>query len=311
MDLNHTHPYTIGMVARRTHIHPETLRVWERRYELTVPGRSDTGRRLYSEEDITKLSLVKQLTDLGHPVSGLAKLSTQDLRARLFNASAREGTARSQTSVKCRVLFANETLRLRMARDLLLFQDIDIVALPKSGASENNLKFADVLILEFPTVNEQTLVEVQRSMSEYGCATALLMFNFGAKQLIAQLERAGITCFKGSATAEQLHRACLAAFKPVHDKAALKAAGVTSPRFDASQLAMLSGLSSTIACECPNHLAELLVSLSAFEKYSSECANRDDKDAYLHAQLTQSAGMARVILEDSLLRLIEIEGIQI
>jgi DNA-binding transcriptional MerR regulator len=74
MDSALNYPNTIGMVARRTRIHPETLRVWERRYEMIVPARSETGRRLYSEQDILKITLVKQLTELGHPVSGLANL---------------------------------------------------------------------------------------------------------------------------------------------------------------------------------------------------------------------------------------------
>ncbi|NDC10299.1 MAG: MerR family transcriptional regulator [Oxalobacteraceae bacterium] len=67
----------------RKHCASGTLRVWERRYALVVPGRSDTGRRLYSEADIIKISLVKQLTDAGHPVSALAKLSIDALRQRL------------------------------------------------------------------------------------------------------------------------------------------------------------------------------------------------------------------------------------
>ncbi|MBU6291951.1 MAG: MerR family transcriptional regulator, partial [Burkholderiales bacterium] len=34
MEADSKHQYSIGVVARRTHMHPETLRVWERRYEL-------------------------------------------------------------------------------------------------------------------------------------------------------------------------------------------------------------------------------------------------------------------------------------
>jgi len=311
MDLNHKHQYTIGIVARRTHIHQETLRVWERRYGLTVPGRSETGRRLYSEADITKLSLVKQLTDLGHPVSGLAKLSVEDLGARLIASSGHESIYKPVRKVKCRVLFANDALRIRLGRDLLLFQDIDILDQQDAGNLPAHGNRADVLIMDVSTVNEHTFEVVQRSLHAYASDTALLIFNFGTRQAIAQLERAGIHCFKGSATAAQIHTACLAQFKPKQQKGALSSTSVSSPRFDAAQLAKLAAMSSTIACECPNHLAELLVSLFAFEKYSSECVNRNDKDAELHAQLKQSAGLARVILEDSLLRLIEIEGIHI
>jgi hypothetical protein len=58
-------------------------------------------------------------------------------------------------------------------------------------------------------------------------------------------------------------------------------------------------------------LAELITSLCAFEKYSGECANRNDEDARIHAQLEASTARARAILEESLARLIEIEGILI
>ena len=58
-------------------------------------------------------------------------------------------------------------------------------------------------------------------------------------------------------------------------------------------------------------MAELIINLAAFEQYSIECASRNVEDAQLHAQLNQSAAMARGILENSLARLIEIEGIKI
>jgi len=54
MEADHKHQFSIGVVARRTQMHPETLRVWERRYELIVPERTDTGRRLYSESISSK-----------------------------------------------------------------------------------------------------------------------------------------------------------------------------------------------------------------------------------------------------------------
>ena len=100
MELINKHQYAIGVVARRTQTHPETIRVWERRYELIVPGRSETGRRLYSENDIAKLTLVKRLTELGHSVSSLAKLSNDELRDRLNASLASEP---SVTRLHCRL----------------------------------------------------------------------------------------------------------------------------------------------------------------------------------------------------------------
>jgi DNA-binding transcriptional MerR regulator len=133
MELINKHQYAIGVVARRTQTHPETIRVWERRYELIVPGRSETGRRLYSENDIAKLTLVKRLTELGHSVSSLAKLSNDDLRDRLNASLASEPSKYTEQLSKLRVVFANDALRLRLSRDLLIHEDITVVDFPNKN----------------------------------------------------------------------------------------------------------------------------------------------------------------------------------
>ena len=57
--------YRIKRVAHITGINPATLRAWERRYNLIAPGRTDSGYRLYSDDDVAMLSRIKQLTDEG------------------------------------------------------------------------------------------------------------------------------------------------------------------------------------------------------------------------------------------------------
>ena len=64
--------YPIGVVARLTNIHPETLRIWERRYGIVCPDRTGRGSRLYSQDDVRRLALVKALVDAGHPVISLS-----------------------------------------------------------------------------------------------------------------------------------------------------------------------------------------------------------------------------------------------
>ncbi len=125
------HQYAIGVVARRTQTHPETIRVWERRYELIVPGRSESGRRLYSEEDITKLSLVKQLTELGHSVSSLAKLTIDDLRGLISASSGNAYDEQNRRQAKRHIVFMDESLRQRLSRELLMYDDIVIVDYPE------------------------------------------------------------------------------------------------------------------------------------------------------------------------------------
>ena len=311
MDTVQKHQYTIGVVARRTHVQPETLRVWERRYDLIVPGRSETGRRLYSDADIIKLSLVKQLTELGHPVSGLAKLSIDALRDRLNTATASAPNDKTRRLRKCRVMFLDQSFSVSMRRELLLFEDIDVVDHWQASEQSAAVPQADVLIIAAATINEQSLADVRRQLLYTGCSAAVVVFNFGTKMALTQLERAGVVCLKGAVTATEIHRACLSVRTPAPEAAPQMRTALAPRRFNAEQLARVAGLTGTIVCECPNHLAELIVSLSAFEQYSSECANRNDKDAELHAQLNESAAKARTILEESLARLIEIEGIVI
>ncbi len=311
MELINKHQYAIGVVARRTQTHPETIRVWERRYELIVPGRSETGRRLYSENDIAKLTLVKRLTELGHSVSSLAKLSNDDLRDRLNASLASEPSKYTEQLSKLRVVFANDALRLRLSRDLLIHEDITVVDFPNKNLFSVMEQRADIVIVDLVTLNEESLSDVRHYLSETGCESALVIFNFGTKKSILELEDAGVVCLKGSVAAAEIYRACRSIKPTLSNSRPALNQPVTSPRFTNEQLSRIAALTSKIACECPNHLAELIINLTAFEKYSSECANRNEEDAQLHSQLNQAAGASRLILEESLIRLMEIEGIEV
>lgn len=310
--------YTIGVVAKRTNIHTETLRVWERRYQMVVPQRNLTGRRLYSEDDILKLSLVKKLTEEGHPVSGLADLSVDALRHRLGADASSAPPVKQSAAQTCKLIFVGESLGLRMKREKQLIADINIVASighDEDLAAAVKAYPADVLVTEFTTINDETLTTVRRQLAQSRCHGAVVVFSFGTRAAVGQLEQAGLLCMKSSLTAAELRRACLS-LRPVPQQAhAIPAepelATPRPRRFDARQLAQIVSIGGSIACECPNHLAELVASLTAFEQYSSECANRNARDRELHAHLNQSAGFARAMLEDCLLKVMEIEGITI
>ncbi len=312
MDSMFNYPNTIGMVARRTRIHPETLRVWERRYEMIVPARSETGRRLYSEQDILKITLVKQLTELGHPVSGLAKLSIEALKQQLGQASVNTQSQRTDLA-NLRLVFASEACRRRWGSELIKYEDLDIDSSNQGENVSNEAVGVSILILVLPTLDLNTQVTVKQSLSDKNCSHAIVICNFGTKAAVQALESEAIICLKGSVTAADIHRACLSfRLDSRFNQRIEKTKETVRPRlFNADQLSRVAAMSTSIACECPNHLAELIVSLAAFEQYSSECANRDLKDAQMHVQLNQSAGMARSILEESLIRLMEFEGIPI
>ena len=56
--------YMIGVVSARYEIHPQTLRMYERR-GLLQPRRSAKNTRLYSLADVERLRRIQELTDMG------------------------------------------------------------------------------------------------------------------------------------------------------------------------------------------------------------------------------------------------------
>lgn len=73
------HP--IGVVARRTGLKPDLIRAWERRYGAVAPGRSQTRRRFYSDEDVERLLLLRRVVNTGRGISQVAGLSNAELGA--------------------------------------------------------------------------------------------------------------------------------------------------------------------------------------------------------------------------------------
>ena len=57
--------YTVGRAAELTGISPDTLRMWQRRYAVVEPIRSDGGYRLYDDPALRRLAAMKSLVDSG------------------------------------------------------------------------------------------------------------------------------------------------------------------------------------------------------------------------------------------------------
>ncbi len=84
------HP--IKLVARRTGLSAHVIRIWEKRYGAVEPERTDTNRRLYSREQIERLTLLRELKQAGQSIGHVAKLPTPKLRqlaAELVGANRR------------------------------------------------------------------------------------------------------------------------------------------------------------------------------------------------------------------------------
>ncbi len=72
--------YPINVVEKETSISKYLLRMWERRYSFPRPSRDAKGERLYTNQDVEKLKLVKNLMEGGYRPSKIIDQSLEDLR---------------------------------------------------------------------------------------------------------------------------------------------------------------------------------------------------------------------------------------
>ena len=70
----------IQTVARRTGLSAHVIRIWEKRYGAVVPERTATNRRLYSDDQIERLILLRTITQAGHSIGDVANLPAEKLR---------------------------------------------------------------------------------------------------------------------------------------------------------------------------------------------------------------------------------------
>ena len=53
--------YNIQIASKLSGVGTHTLRAWEKRYGAVIPMRNESGRRLYSDDDVEKLRLLSEL----------------------------------------------------------------------------------------------------------------------------------------------------------------------------------------------------------------------------------------------------------
>ena len=66
--------HQIGIAAKRSGVHIETIRYYERKGIIPHPRRSAMGRRLYTNQDISRLCFIKGCRTLGFSLSDISEL---------------------------------------------------------------------------------------------------------------------------------------------------------------------------------------------------------------------------------------------
>lgn len=75
--------YSIRDLEKLTGIKAHTIRIWEQRYRLVMPARTDTNIRYYTDENLRHLFNVALLNRYGFKISKLAKMQPEEIAARV------------------------------------------------------------------------------------------------------------------------------------------------------------------------------------------------------------------------------------
>jgi DNA-binding transcriptional MerR regulator len=317
---NESTRYRIGAVARLTGISPDALRIWERRYAAVSPQRSPRGGRLYSARDVARLRLMKELVDAGDAIGEVANLDIEALQARAAEAKRVPSPLPSPAdAAPCRLLLVGNSLATAVTATRETLTRITPVATYRDIAefeARGGDAEADVLVIEQATLHADSASRVVEWLARAKAAHAVIVYRYASADALLRLPASKCSALHAPIDPRTLQAHCLSMTHPTQAVAVPAASSViTQPapprRYDDETLAQLATLSSTVKCECPRHLAELIASLSAFERYSTECESRNPRDAALHAFLYATTAHARHLIEGALDQLIEMEDIKL
>ncbi len=320
--------FEISAVSRLTGISSHVLRVWERRYQVVEPDRSDSGRRRYSQSDIQRLVLLKTLVDNGHSIGTVAGLPTEQLEQRLEGILGPAGDVApsipgAKREVLCRVAAVGSIIRQAVRDAALEAPQLRIVGefnTVEELRSSLRPQAAELLIVECETLFLEQIQELVSIKQDLEARRLIIIYQFANQDAFRGEVPEGVTMLRAPVDSSEIHLACIAdielsrrAIQARHKQQLEDEFSVSknAPRrlFTDEQLVEISRISSVVECECPQHTSSIVSNLAAFERYSALCESRNEDDAELHAFLHQRTAESRFEMEKTLFVLLRQEGI--
>ena len=106
--------YVISVAAELAGVHPQTLRIYERK-GLLEPARTDGGSRRYSDRDLDRLRRISDLTEAGLNLEGVKRVMELEDEVRRLRAEIEELKAQAQQAI--------EQVHRQYRRDLVLYRE--------------------------------------------------------------------------------------------------------------------------------------------------------------------------------------------
>ena len=308
--------YPIGAVVKLTGLTTHNIRVWEKRHSAVTPQRSPTGRRVYSQNQIERLVLLKKCVECGFSIGEIAHRTDDELRERV-NQNLAERTLYAESTYRVGIL-GSDTLSRKLASlpnlDLAFSQPVRDFSKVHLNLSALDAQ-ADLMVLEIPSLGPADVDSVLALMKGISPTLIVVVYRYASQIQLAALRNQGVKLMKA----------------PVDDDSfcylisGFLACGIGKPKatlvppvpsypahiFSPQQLDRIASLPTPVECECPHHLVDLLSGLKEFERYSGDCVNKNNEDAALHAKIQITTAMARHQMEGLLQEVLNAEGIEV
>ena len=321
--LENTAIHKIGAISSLSGVPTPTLRIWEIRYATFTPHKTMGNHRLYTDDDVLKATLLKRLTEQGHAISNIAKLSSHALnnllqKQQASNQSKSHALTESQ-SVSLAVVGLTLAGRIESKKFTLSFNNqairvTDIFNDLQDALGSNFQKKPEILLVKVNSLHAGVQVEIHKLAQYCRALQTIVLYNFGQEKIIESLKLTGMLVRRepipDSELADLINSVLLVDTK---QNTGNLAAGTVIPqrKFSDRTLIRVAGISTNVLCECPRHVAEIITQLTSFEQYSHDCLNKASEDAHLHAYLSSISGSARALFESALEVIAKHEGIDL
>ncbi|MGB1186904.1 MAG: MerR family transcriptional regulator [Cycloclasticus pugetii] len=305
---------SIGVVERMTGINANTLRMWERRYQLGPSTRSPGGQREYTATDIDHLRLIKKLMDKGMRIGDIAQLPTKTLTSLLLDTGDDSNDIVNKSNP-----LKTEVVGISLSRyfktHIKRYPKLAITCSEIEGEEwlsdpdlvDSALGDKDLLILQQSALNKKH-IERFKKISEQKIHVVVL-YLYSHQEVLEVLEKQGIILLPGNIEPSFIDETVNKVLRLTANLSSLDQSGKafdislpnSQPRqFDEQALIDAEALSTKLNCECPPHLTDLIRRLSAFEEYSQTCGAENWKQAAVHACVYSYTNQARYLIEKAL-----------
>lgn len=288
--------YRIGAVAKLTGISTDTIRAWERRYNVVQPNRGENNNRYYTDSHVKKLISVKRLVDAGQAIGTICRLSEEELQERTSGLLGIDRQIKTGPASRWAVFsvqqptWLKDCINAQPDNDVTWFSELDSL----------DVSQYEFVVIDMPSLSEVNEKEIHNHVPRHLAGRCLVVYRFASRTQLRSLTARGFRLLKGPLEPYALVN-LLSTDTQVSTTEAAR-------RFTEGELHKFAGITGNVECECPKHLSELIISLNQFEDYTRDCVNQSTEDEELHKRLLGLTSQARAIMEHALADVIAVEG---